>query len=188
MRKLSLWMQITLDGYTEGKNGEFDWPIVEPELHQYFLDELSQAGMFVYGRRVWEGMAAYWPTADADPNANPFQAGYARLWRPMPKLVLSRTLIDADWNTTILADNIATTIEALKCQPGGDIFCFGGSTAAATLIDLDLIDEYRLNVHPVVLGAGSPLFPSQERRDALRLVSARTFDDAVVHLRYERRR
>ncbi len=186
MRKLSLWMQVSLDGYTEGPNGEFDWPVVEEELHRYLVDELSDMGAFLYGRNVYEGMAAFWPNADTMPGLTEFHVQYAKLWKPMPKYVFSRTLERADWNTTVVSGDVADEVARLKAQPGNDLVLFGGSNIAATFVRHDLIDEYRLFVHPSVLGGGSPLFPAVDARVDMQLVEARTFDSAVVHLHYRR--
>jgi dihydrofolate reductase len=186
MREVSLWMQMSLDGYTEGPNGEFDWPIVNEELHTYFVDELRAMGAFLYGRRVYEGMVAFWPTADMNPASTPLQAEYARLWKPMPKLVFSKTFDHVEWNTTVVSENIADEVARLKQQPGKDLVLFGGADIASTFMRLGLIDEYRLFVHPVALGGGTPLFPATDERVKLTLVEARMFDAAVVHLRYQK--
>jgi dihydrofolate reductase len=185
MRKVSLWMQMSLDGYTEGPNGEFDWPVVNEELHGYFVDELRAMGAFLYGRKVYEGMVAFWPTADTNPSSTPLQAEYARLWKPMPKIVFSKTLDHVEWNTTVVSENVADEVARLKQQPGKDLVLFGGADIASTFMRLGLIDEYRLFVHPVALGGGTPLFPGTDERVKLTLVEARTFDAAVVHLRYQ---
>jgi dihydrofolate reductase len=185
MRKVSLWMQMSLDGYTEGPNGEFDWPVVNEELHAYFVDELRAMGAFLYGRKVYEGMVAFWPTADMNPSSTPLQAEYARLWKPMPKIVFSKTLDHVEWNTTVVSENIADEVARLKQQPGKDLVLFGGADIASTFMRLGLIDEYRLFVHPVAVGGGTRLFPATDERVKLTLVEARTFDAAVVHLRYQ---
>jgi dihydrofolate reductase len=186
MRKLTLWMQMSLDGFTQGPHGEFDWPTMDPELHGYFVEELRGVGGFLYGRRVYEMMAAYWPTADTDPASTAHQVAYAKIWKPMPKVVFSRSLEGADWNTRIVADDLAGEVTRLKQQPGGDLVLFGGAETAGGFIRQDLIDEYRLYVHPVVLGGGTPLFPASDKRHGLRLVRSRTFDSAVVQLHYAR--
>ena len=186
MRTLSLWMQVSLDGFTEGPNGEFDWPIVDQRLHRYFIDELRPMDAFLYGRKVYELMASFWPTADSNPASNQAQVEYAQLWKPMPKVVFSTTLQEAEWNTRVVRDNIVEELSALKAEPGHGLVLFGGADIAATLMRVDLIDEFRLFVHPVVLGGGTPLFPAAERRVKLQLAQARTFDSAVVHLHYRR--
>jgi dihydrofolate reductase len=186
MRTLTLWMQVSLDGFTSGPNGEFDWPIVDEQLHRYFIDELRPMDAFLYGRKVYEMMAYFWPTADTSPASTPAQVEYAQLWKPMPKVVFSTTLDGADWNTRVVGDKLVEEVTALKQQPGHGLVLFGGADIAATFMRHDLIDEFRLFVHPVVLGGGTPLFPTAEQRRNLQLVQARTFDSAVVHLHHRR--
>ncbi len=186
MGSVTVWMQMSFDGFAEGPNGEFDWPIVGPELNNYFIDELGAVDTFLYGRRVYEMMAAFWPTADANPEGAPLQAAFARIWKPMPKLVFSRTLDRADWNTTVVSDRLAEEVMQLKQQPDSRHVLFGGANTVATFMRLDLIDEYRLFVHPVLLGEGRSLLSGSEERKRLALVEARTFDGSVVGLHYKR--
>ena len=129
-------------------------------------------------------MAGFWPTADADPSSTEPEVEFARIWRDMPKIVYSRTLERADWNATIVRDVVAEEVMALKAQPGGDLVV-GGADLAASFMRVDLIDEYRLYVHPVAIGRGKPLFPA-DARIHLRLVETRTFGNGVVLLRYQR--
>jgi dihydrofolate reductase len=186
MRKLSLWMQVSLDGFTQGPAGEFDWPVVNEEVTQYFVYLAGEFDTFLFGRKVYELMAEYWPTADTQPSSTDYDRKYAPIWRDTPKIVFSRTLGRAGWNTEVVGENIAEQIMKLKEQPGKGLVLFGGADMAATLIRLGLIDEYRLFVHPVILGGGTPLFPAFDDRVDLRLVQTRTFDSAVVHVHYQR--
>jgi dihydrofolate reductase len=184
MGTLTLWMQMSLDGHAAGPDGAFDWPQVGPELHTHFNDELGSADSFVYGRNVYDGMAYYWPTVEGNPDSSPNHVRYAQIWMPMPKLVLSSTLTDPDYNTRVgTLDDVA----ALREGDGWHVF-FGGPATAAELMGRDLIDEYRLFVHPVALGDGAPLFGGLSERLGLRLTGARTFDDTVVALEYARDR
>jgi dihydrofolate reductase len=128
-------------------------------------------------------MADFWPTADANPSAPEYVVEFARIWRDMPKVVFSTTLEKVDWNSRLVRDNVAEEVTKLKAQPGKDMGV-GGPTLASTLIRLGLIDEYRLVVHPIVLGAGTPFFPALDNRIGLRLVETRTFGSGVVYLRY----
>ena len=186
MRKVILWMQRSVDGYIEGPNRAFDWPIVREELHKYFNDQARALGTFLYGRRVYELMASFWPTADRNPSSTEQTVEFSRIWKPMPKIVFSRTLEHAEWNTRVVRENVGEEIARLKEQPGKDMALFGGADIAATFMRLGLIDEYRLFVHPVVLGGRTPLFGELDNRINLRLVEARTFAPGVVLLRYQR--
>jgi dihydrofolate reductase len=183
MRKLILWMSVSLDGFIEGPNREIDWHKVDDELHSHVNDELKAMGAFLSGRITYELMADFWPTADADPSSTRPVVEFASIWRDMPKIVFSSTLEQAGWNTTIKQDVVAEEILELKAEPGGDLVLSGADTAAA-FIRHDLIDEYRLYVHPVVIGAGKPLFPPSGTRIDLQLAETRTFGNGVVLLRY----
>jgi dihydrofolate reductase len=186
--RVIVWMQVSLDGFTQGPNGEFDWPQVQGEVHRYFVDTLRDAGTFVYGRHVFEMMASYWPTADADPRSTQSQVDYSVIWKPMPKLVVSRTLKAADWNATVTDHVDAEVVAALKARSEGDIYLFGGAETVGEFARLDLIDEYQLFVHPILLGGGTPLFPPLSERQAMSVQEARIFDGAVTGLRYRRER
>jgi dihydrofolate reductase len=157
--KVIVWMQTSLDGYTQGPGGEFDWPMVGPEMHAHLVDTLRDAGTFCYGRKVFEMMAGFWPTADEDPDSTPLQAEYARIWRPMPKLVFSRTLDTSDWNTAVAREVTPVAVADQLGATPGDLYVFGGSETVSALVEQDLVDEFQLFVHPVVLGGGTPFFP-----------------------------
>ncbi|MFC4960480.1 dihydrofolate reductase family protein [Streptomyces mauvecolor] len=186
MRKIILPMSVSLDGFFAGPEGEIDWHMVDDELHRYVNEQLRPMGAFISGRVTHELMAEYWPTADSDPSASPPEVEFAGIWREMPKIVYSRTLQKADWNTTVKHEVVPAEIEALKAWPGGDLV-IGGANLAATFRQYDLIDAYRLYVHPVLLGTGKRLFPtSYSDTHKLRLVETRTFGNGVVLLHHER--
>jgi dihydrofolate reductase len=183
-KKIIVWMQSSLDGFTAGPNGEFDWPVIGDEIHTHFVTTLRDAGLFVYGRAVFEMMAGYWPIADTLPDATANTVAYSQIWKPMPKVVVSRTLTGADWNATVVADPVA--VRELADAADGDSYVFGGSRTVAALTGADLVDEYQIFVHPVVLGGGTPFFPPLTDRQAVTLLESRTFDGRVTGLRYAR--
>jgi dihydrofolate reductase len=183
MKKLITMMSVSLDGFMEGPNRELDWHLVDEELHGHFNAELASMSAFLDGRVTYELMAEYWPTADQDPANGPLIAEFARIWREMPKIVYSTTLELADSNATVVRDVVVEEVEALKAEPGGDLM-LGGADLAAAFMRLDLIDEYRLYVHPVVLGGGKPFFPPSDVPVSLQLAETRTFGSGVVLLRY----
>ena len=191
MRKIIFMMSVSLDGYFEGPDRELDWQLVDEELATHFNQWLGPAGAFLDGRITWELMAGFWPTADAAPTAggapapSPATAEFARIWRDKPKIVYSRTLATAAWNTSIAREVVPADIERLKQQPGGDLVV-GGADLAATFIRHDLVDEYRIYVHPVILGQGRPVFPPPGPLVDLELVGTRTFGNGVVLLHYRR--
>jgi dihydrofolate reductase len=185
MRKVIYMISISVDGFIEGPNREIDWHMVDDELHRHFNEQLSVMGAFVSGRVTYELMAGFWPTADADPSVAEPMREFAGIWRDMPKIVFSRTLERADWNTTVVRDFVAEDIRRLKAEPGGDLV-IGGPDLAATFMRHDLVDEYRIYVHPVIIGRGKPMFLSPDFKAALRLVETRAFGNGVVLLRYQR--
>ena len=185
MRRIVLMMSVSLDGFIEGPGQRIDWHRVDEELHTHFNDLLRPMAVFLHGRVTYELMAGVWPTADRDPEITGPMAEFAPIWLDKPKIVFSRTLESADWNTTIKRDVVPDEIRALKAQPGGDM-AVGGADLAASFFRHDLIDEYRVYVHPVVIGGGKPLFPASDTDRPLRLMETRAFGNGVVLLRYER--
>lgn len=185
MRKVIFSMSISLDGFIEAPNRDIGWHRVDEELHQHFNDTLATMSMFLDGRVTHELMVEHWPSADADPDASPATAEFAGIWRDKPKIVFSRTLLRADWNTTIMRDVAADEIMALKDQPGGDL-SLGGAELATAFRQLDLIDEYRIYVHPVLIGRGKPMFLPVAATSDLRLVDTHTFGNGVVLLHHAR--
>ena len=187
MRKIIWMMSVSVDGYMEGPNREIDWHMVDDELHRDFNGWLAGAGGFLEGRVTYELMAQFWPTADQVPTAPPAVVEFARIWRDMPKVVYSRTLDRADWNATVVHDVVPAEVLALKAQPGGDLV-LGGAELGAEFARHDLIDEYRVYVHPVVIGRGRPMLRPSDAKVPLQLIETHTFGNGVVMLRYERRR
>jgi dihydrofolate reductase len=185
MRKIILMMSVSLDGFIEGPDRQIDWHMVDDELHSHFNEQLRAMDAFLNGRVTHELMAGFWPAADSDPSSTQPMVEFAAIWRDMPKIVFSRTLERADWNTTIMRDVDPAEIRALQERPGGDMVLSGADLAAAFMRH-DLVDEYRLYVHPVLIGRGKPLFQASDAKTNLRLAETRTFGNGVVLLRYER--
>ncbi len=186
MRQIILMMSISIDGFIEGPNREIDWHMVDDELHEHFNEQLGAMGAFLSGRVTYELMAGFWPTADMDTSSTGPMVEFARIWRDMPKIVYSRTLDRADWNTTVVRDVIVEEVMELKAQPGGDL-ALGGADLAGAFMRHDLIDEYRLYVHPILIGRGKPLFRPSDVKIELRLSETQTFGNGVVLLRHQRR-
>jgi dihydrofolate reductase len=178
-------LSVSLGGFFEGPNRELDWQLVDDEVHGHFNDVLRHMSAFLSGRVTYELMAGFWPTADEDPASTPPMVEFAGIWRDEPKIVYSKTLDHADWNTMIVRDVVPDEVRALKAQPGADM-ALGGADLAAEFMRHDLIDEYRLYVHPVLLGEGKPLFRGSDARQDLRLVETRTFGNGVVLLHHAR--
>lgn len=183
MRKVIYWVHTSVDGFISGPNGEFDWPELTPELSDYSDEMTDRVGIFLYGRVVWELMSSYWPTAD-QVSDHPHSLKFAPIWRETPKVVFSRTITEAGWHARVTAD-VEGTVRALRAEEGKDMMVTGGAELAAVLASLDLIDEYQVVVHPVVLGGGKRVFPVRERVN-LRLAETRAFDNRAVLLSYRR--
>jgi dihydrofolate reductase len=187
MRKLFLSMLVSLDGFIEGPNRELDWFEEDADFQDYCTHMLRSIDLMLFGRVAYELMLSYWPAAGANPQNTPQQAEWAHHMNSLPKIVFSRTLQKAEWNNTrIVRDDIANEICTLKQQPGKDIALFAGAQIASTFVDLDLIDEYRLILHPLLLGGGTPLFKGARERKKLKLLNTRTFSSGVVVLYYSR--
>lgn len=125
MGDVVLWISVSLDGYMAGPDGELDWHKVDEELHQYANDEIRKVGMFLNGRVNYEMMAEFWPTLDSDPNITGPMKEFAGIWRDMPKVVYSRTLEHADWNSTIVRDVIPEEVMELKAHSTADLLVEG---------------------------------------------------------------
>jgi dihydrofolate reductase len=184
MRKVTYSMSVSLDGFMETKDHQIDWVIVDEELHTFFNEQARASGVFLYGRRMYELMTDYWPTADTKPGRPAFEVEYAHIWKNMPKVVFSKTLDKVEWNSRLVRGDIAEEIKNLKAQPGKDLQ-LGGAAIASACIQLGLVDEYGLFVNPIVLGSGTPFFPALQKPMTLRLMETRRFRSGVVYLRYE---
>jgi dihydrofolate reductase len=184
MRKLIYSMGVSLDGFIAGPNGEIDWGAPDEELHRFHNEQTREVGAHLCGRRLYEDMV-YWETVDQNPAAGEVELEFARIWKALPKIVFSKTLDQVTGNSTLVRDGVAEEVAKLKEQPGKHL-AVGGAGLAATCTELGLVDEHRLFVHPVVLGAGTPYFPALEARIDLELVETRTFGSRVVYLRYRR--
>jgi dihydrofolate reductase len=185
MGELVYQVHVSLDGCVEGPHGEFDWPLMGPELSAHAKTLTDRSAVFAYGRRVWEMMASFWPTAESLSD-DPHDLAFAPVWREMPKVVFSRTLVEAGWHTRVLGGGLAEEVASLKAAHEKDILLLGGATLPAELGRQGLIDEYQVFVHPVVLGGDKRPFAVDADRLELELAESRVFDGRVVLLRYRR--
>ena len=185
MRKVIYALNVSLDGFIEDVRGSLDWSVPDEELHEHFNEKDRSYDLFLYGRRLYENMAAFWPTAEEIPDAPAYVLDYARIWKNKPKVVFSKTLNRVDWNSRLVRENIADEVNKLKSQPGGEM-CVAGAEIASVFSQLGLIDEYQLYIHPVILGGGKPMFGPLEDKIGLALIETYTFGPGVVLLRYQR--
>jgi dihydrofolate reductase len=184
VRKLIYSMTVSLDGFIAGPGGELDWSAPDEELHRFHNQQTRELGAQLCGRRLYEEMT-YWETAEENPSAAEHELEFARIWTSLPKIVFSKTLESVEGNARLVRDGVAEEVAELKRQPGKDL-AVGGAGLASTLIELGLVDEFRLFVRPVVLGGGTPYLPAVDERINLELVETRTFGSRVVYLRYRR--
>jgi len=177
MRKLIMWNLISLDGLFEGeKNWDLPWHERSwgPELEELSLEQLRAADMLVFGRVTWEGMAAYWKTA---------KGTIAEYMNSLPKVVCSRTLESADWNSTVAGDG-AKDVARLKREGDGDMYVFGSAILSQSLMNAGLFDEYRIGIAPVIHGRGRHLFGDGLKPQGVRLVETRPLSTGCVVLFY----
>lgn len=178
-RRIILDLAVTLDGFIEGKNGEIDWCIMDDEMG--FIDFLNQIDTIFYGRKSYELWGQYSPEKDATVSER-------ELWdvvHSKHKYVFSRTQKANDSNAVFINDNLIEEVTTLKNTPGKDIWLYGGSSLITTFINSGLVDEFRLSVHPVILGEGKPLFIDIQQRLNLKIDTTRTFSSGVVQLVYQ---
>ncbi|MFH5831973.1 dihydrofolate reductase family protein [Halalkalibaculum sp. DA384] len=186
MRTLKLQVQITVDGFIAGPEGEQDWMTWNwDEELQKFVDEITApVDCIVLGRKLAEGFIPYWTEVAQDPD-NPEQES-GKKFTETQKIVFSDTLEKSKWGNTELAQgDLVDEITRLKTQDGGDITAYGGATFVANLIEHRLIDDYYLFVNPVALGGGLPIFNNLNEYQHLNLVQSRAFGCGIVLLHYE---
>ncbi len=181
MRNLIFQNMVSVDGYFEGPNRELDWHNVDGEFNDMAISFLDTVDTLVFGRVTYEMMASYWPSEHATTD-DPIVAGKMNSLR---KVVFSRTLQNVSWSNSTLAKGSAPDeVRKLKQQPGKNITIFGSATLARTLIPQGLIDEYRIMVNPVILGAGRGLFDELGCKQKLKLVESRSYRSGNVLLVY----
>ena len=183
MGKLIYSMNVSLDGYIETTDHRLDWTIIDDEIHAWWNDQLRTRDASLYGRRIYEVMAGYWPTGESDPASTEPMREFARIWNALPKIVFSRTLARVDWNSRLMSGDVEEALSRLRAEFSGDLDV-SGPTLAAQFVERGLVDEYGLVVHPVILGSGTPFFPNLERPVGLRLVETHAFGSGAVYLRY----
>lgn len=178
-------MIVSLDGYTEGANGEVDWFTWDEETSKYTLNIMNEVDLIMYGRKAYEANAKYWQAIPKLSTSSENEIAFAHLMNEKPKIVFSKTLEKAGWNARLIKDNIPEEIRKEKQKPGKDMVLFAGSKIAQTFINLGLIDEYRFLVHPVILGKGNPLFENITASHNLKLIDAKSSPKGIMVLRYQ---
>lgn len=166
-RKIILNLCTSLDSYIEGTKGEIDWCLTDQDYSMTaFLDRVDT---IFFGRKSYEQLIREMPDAFSDKD----------------KIVFSKTMQHPGTNKKIISENIREEVERIKNSPGKDIWLFGGANLTTTLINMDLVDELMISVHPLLLGKGKPLFVAIEKRKKLKLTDTKTFSTGLVQLYYE---
>lgn len=183
MRKIIYWVHTSVDGFVDGPDGEFDWPMMGPELSAYSDSLDDRVDTLLFGRPVWQMMVGFWPNAESM-SQDPHVLRFAPFWRATPKIVFSRSYQGDDWTSRVIRDDLAAEVTELKAGPGADLLLTGGASLAAALTGLGLIDEFHVAVHPVALGGGRRLFAEPKQRLNLRAEESRLLDGQVVVTHY----
>ena len=184
MRTLIVSEFVTVDGVIEAPGGEPTHPhtnwvsdYMGPDEQQYKFDEVFEAESLLLGRVTYESFSGAWPT---------YEGEMADRMNSMPKHVVSSTLQDPVWNATVIAGDVVAEIERLKASDGGPMLVAGSGTLVHTLVDHDLVDEFRLMVFPVSIGGGLRLFPDSRTRTPLKLIGTKTYPSGIALSTYER--
>lgn len=182
MRKLFAFNLVSVDGFFEGPNRDLYWHNVDDEFNTFAIEQTSAVDVILFGRVTYQMMASFWPTSEAIA-ADPVVAG---LMNSLPKVVFSTTLAKAEWNNTrLVRDHLKEEVLKMKLQPGKDLALFGSANLLASLMQLDLVDEHRILVNPVILGNGNSLFRQAKDRQNLKLIRSRVFGNGNVLLCYQ---
>jgi dihydrofolate reductase len=185
MRKVIISLHTTLDGFVAGPNGEMDWIKVDQEIFDVVATFTDEADIALYGRVTYEMMENYWPTAADQPDATKHDKEHSEWYSRVDKVVLSKTMQSSEINKlTVVSGNINNEINKLKQQTGKNMLMFGSPSAAHSLMEHNLIDEYWLFINPVILGQGIPVFANIREQIKLKLLTTKVFACGVIGLHY----
>ncbi|HZV70885.1 MAG TPA: dihydrofolate reductase family protein [Saprospiraceae bacterium] len=179
-------MHTSLDGFAATLKGELDWVKLDDAMFDFVGEITQQADTALYGRVTYEMMESYWPTAGSQPNASKHDIEHSEWYNKVPKIVLSRTLKEKDLeNVTVISDDLKENINKIKNKEGKNIVIFGSPSAANSLLNEGLVDEFWLFVNPILLGEGIPLFEGVPATVNLKLSENKLFDAGVMALHYQ---
>jgi dihydrofolate reductase len=185
MRKIISFMHVSLDGFVAGLNGEMNWITMDDEIFEDAIALAATTDTAVYGRTTYQMMESYWPTVLINPTATKNELHHAEWVENINKIVFSTSLEKAEWNNTrLIRRNIKEEVTKLKQQPGKSMMIFGSPRLTHSFMQMGLIDEYRININPVLLGNGIPLFKNISDRINLKLLKAKIFESGVVGFHY----
>jgi dihydrofolate reductase len=188
MRKLVLFLHASLDGFVEGPNGEMDigWVSYDTDLEIHAKEILRTADTVIWGRGTYQMMHSYWPSVLSNPSATEHERNHAEWIEKTAKIVFSTTLEKVEWNNSrLVKEDVEEEIMNLKQQQGKDMVILGSPRFAHHLMQLNLIDEYKITVSPVLIGSGLPLFQGLKDKINLKLIENKTFDSGAIGLVYQ---
>ena len=183
MRTVIYSMSVSLDGFIAGPGGDIGFTAPDQEQFRFHIQQTREIGVELMGRRLYEAMLV-WETAETWADADGLE--FARIWNAIPKVVFSTTLERVEGNARLAGTDVASEVARLREEPGEGVISVAGASLASTLIKLNVIDEYRLFVDPVVVGGGTRYFPPLDAAIELELLETRTFGSRVAYLRYRR--
>lgn len=185
MRKVIVFNLITLDGYFAGEDGNIDWHHVDAEFNDFAVEQTRTFSTIIFGLTTYKIFEEFWPKAVHDPKMSKEDREIAKIIDDAPKIVFSKSLKKVTWkNTTLLHEIDPKEIEKLKSEKGGDIFILGSGTVVKAMTELNLIDEYRLLINPVILGKGKSMFEGLKKKLELTLIDTRPFKNGNVLVTY----
>ena len=187
MRKLVWHMHMSLDGFVSGPGGELDWvgAGIDDELWEDIMELMSMAEAALFGRVTYQMFEQYWPGVEGNSASSNHERDFSRWINQTPKIVCSRTLNKPTWGkSAVLSEDVAEGVEKIKGQSAKNILLFGSCSLASHLWQKGLMDELQINIHPLVLGVGRPLFKDGGERRKLKLLKSRAFTSGVVGVRY----
>jgi dihydrofolate reductase len=188
MRKVIVSMNVTLDGFMSGPNCELDWHFQSwtEEMAESTAELLGDADTILFGRVTYKAMASYWSSKTTTLTTSREDIDFAMMMNSYTKIVFSKTLVKPEWNNSrIMRGDIAASIIELKKLPGRNMIIYGSGRMVDSLIQLGLVDEYQLWVHPVIIGKGKPLFNNLHSTINLELYKAKRFSSGVMLLCYK---
>lgn len=189
MRKLILFLHASLDSFVEGPNGAMDigWIAYDADLANHAKEILSTADTVIWGRATYQMMHSYWPSMLSNPEASEHERNHAKWIEKTEKIVFSTTLDKVEWNNSrLVKDHVEEEINRLKQKQGKDMVILGSPRFAHYLMQLDLIDEYKITVSPVLIGSGLPLFQGIQEKTNLKLIENKTFASGAIGLHYQK--
>ena len=186
LRKLKLQVQMSIDGYIAGSNGEMDWLVWnwDDKLKEYVNELTESVDSILLGRKMTEGFISYWSEVMAKPDHPEY--AFAKKMIETPKVVFTKTLNKSKWeNTDIATGDLTDEINKLKRQEGNDIIVYGGASFDSSLITSGLIDEFHLFVNPAAIGTGMTIFKDLKEMQKFTLIKSIAFDCGIVLLHYQ---